>query len=358
MEKLVWISDDPFIGTGFATVTKEILKLLSGYEIFLITQTQVPREPYPVKTAHGSFTVHSSYTWNGVREYLDDIEPDKVILYGAFWHLNEYRKVVPYKVKFKEILYIVVDCPDLPENLAPLLQTFDLVLTPSKFSAQELSKIGIESKVLYHGVNRKIFRPIKIPHPSFTYGTVAKNNVRKALNRLLKAYSLLNFESKLKCFTNPRDPKGWRLDQQAVNLKIDQWVHFYKSAVYGRGVPQEEMPYIYNQFDVFVLPTCGESFCLPVLEAAACKIPALVTDLPVFHEIYGDAVLYAKVASLDFADWGTLSLVDEVDLAEKMYKLYTDEKLRESLSEKAYTVSFKFNWESVVERLEAYLEEA
>ncbi len=47
------------------------------------------------------------------------------------------------------------------------------------------------------------------------------------------------------------------------------------------------MPLFYSSADLILAPSFQEGFCRPVLEAGACGTPAVVSDLPIFHEILG-----------------------------------------------------------------------
>ncbi len=49
---------------------------------------------------------------------------------------------------------------------------------------------------------------------------------------------------------------------------------------------------IYKNYDAFIFPSLCESFGLPVLEAAANKIPILCSNLKIFKEIYGQNCFY------------------------------------------------------------------
>ncbi len=59
-----------------------------------------------------------------------------------------------------------------------------------------------------------------------------------------------------------------------------------------KNIPQNEIFKIYSKFDALIFPTLCESFGLPLLEAASCKVPILCSDLKVFKEIYGDGCFY------------------------------------------------------------------
>ena len=42
----------------------------------------------------------------------------------------------------------------------------------------------------------------------------------------------------------------------------------------------------------FIQPSKYEGFGIPPLEALACNAKVIVSDIPVFHEIYGESVYY------------------------------------------------------------------
>ncbi len=44
--------------------------------------------------------------------------------------------------------------------------------------------------------------------------------------------------------------------------------------------------------DVVFLPSVEEGFGMPLLEAAACRVPVVCTDIPAFREVAGDSALY------------------------------------------------------------------
>ena len=48
----------------------------------------------------------------------------------------------------------------------------------------------------------------------------------------------------------------------------------------------------YNGADVFFMPSYAETFGLVILEALACGVPVVARDIPEFHEIFGNNILY------------------------------------------------------------------
>lgn len=58
-------------------------------------------------------------------------------------------------------------------------------------------------------------------------------------------------------------------------------------------VPYEDMPGFYAHADLFVFPSFLETFGHPLLEAMACGVPVVASDMGVFREVAGDAALYS-----------------------------------------------------------------
>lgn len=57
-------------------------------------------------------------------------------------------------------------------------------------------------------------------------------------------------------------------------------------------VSDEELMALYRHASVFVYPSLYEGFGIPPLEAMMCGCPVVVSDIEVFHEVYGDSVEY------------------------------------------------------------------
>ena len=57
-------------------------------------------------------------------------------------------------------------------------------------------------------------------------------------------------------------------------------------------VSDEDAKTLMSNCKAFLFPTLYEGFGLPPMEALACGSPAIVSDIPVMHEIYGDSVRY------------------------------------------------------------------
>jgi glycosyltransferase involved in cell wall biosynthesis len=68
---------------------------------------------------------------------------------------------------------------------------------------------------------------------------------------------------------------------------------------------------VYRKCGLLVMPSDREGFGLPLLEAMACGLPVVASDIPVLREIGGEAVVYAEAGNVDAFVNAVLRLVRE-----------------------------------------------
>ena len=86
-------------------------------------------------------------------------------------------------------------------------------------------------------------------------------------------------------------------------------------------VPAADIPILYQNATAFVLPTSIETFGHPFVEAMSCGVPVICADIPVAHEICGDAALYFPVGDTDALAQAIESLVSGPDMRAQMIRL-------------------------------------
>jgi glycosyltransferase involved in cell wall biosynthesis len=89
--------------------------------------------------------------------------------------------------------------------------------------------------------------------------------------------------------------------------------------------------------ELFTFPSFYEGFGLPVIEAMACGTTVLVSDIPVMHEVAGDAGFYVNPHDTD-------------DICKGIRKLLTDDNLRNVLAIKGKDRAARFTWENTAEK--------
>jgi len=107
-------------------------------------------------------------------------------------------------------------------------------------------------------------------------------------------------------------------------------------------ISPDEMPYFYSSADIFVLPSFSEGMPTALLEAMACGLPSIGTNVGGIKEV--------------IEDMKTGILVDPGNsdqLAEKIKLLLSDENLRRRLGENGRKKVLKnYTWEKVTDQIE------
>jgi len=129
--------------------------------------------------------------------------------------------------------------------------------------------------------------------------------------------------------------------------------------VYTGFHPRAKLPVVYNAFDVYCFLSMSgeETFGLTVLEAMACGVPPIVPNFDGVPSVVGDAGLVADADNFDH-DIGTLiSYPSVVDFSEKINMLFNDDKMWETLSQKARKRALSFTWDKTAHRIIQLFEE-
>ena len=118
----------------------------------------------------------------------------------------------------------------------------------------------------------------------------------------------------------------------ADELKPLEEYALHDDVVFLGLVPHEDLPAIYRMADLFLFPSKYESCPVALLEAMACGCPVVSSPVGGIPEVAGDAAI----------------LVDPNDpeaIAEAVYRVLTDEQLRQELSRRSLEQSKHFTWE-------------
>jgi glycosyltransferase involved in cell wall biosynthesis len=130
-------------------------------------------------------------------------------------------------------------------------------------------------------------------------------------------------------------------DEVSKYAALRRAVHKHQLHKYVRFLgylPEKTLAVMYRLAAVFVFPSLYEGFGLPPLEAMVSGTPVVTSNVSSLPEVAGDAAV----------------LVDPYDphaIAEGMYTVLTDERVRRELRRKGLERARLFSWESAVRRV-------
>jgi len=219
----------------------------------------------------------------------------------------------------------------------------DLIITVSESTKRDILKffdVAEEKiRVIHNGVDT-VFQPIKDQHLLDTAREKYNLNERfvlylgaiqprKNISTLIRAYNILckghNFKYKLVIAGGV----GWK--NKNICPLIEELGLRDKIILTGY-IPEHDLPTIYNLSDAFVFPSLYEGFGIPVLEAMACGIPVVTSNVSSLPEVSGGAAVLINPHSIK-------------DLADGIKRILFDEELRKRNIAKGIKRAKFFTWE-------------
>jgi glycosyltransferase involved in cell wall biosynthesis len=214
-------------------------------------------------------------------------EAFKQISKGMPWKLGV---IVPYDGE-----------PSIP-SWRQQLDNVDYGVAMSRYGQIGLKKdFDFDTTYIPHGVDTNLFKPrLKPKYGSmekpdvFMVGCVARNQHRKNIPRLIKGYAqfvkennLTPDDTKLILHMDWNDAMGWKFPEFADYYGIADYLMPPLMGVldHGEAATEEEMAQMFSCMDVFVLPTAGEGFGIPTLEAMCSGVPICVTNYTTGYEL-------------------------------------------------------------------------
>ncbi len=135
---------------------------------------------------------------------------------------------------------------------------------------------------------------------------------------------------------------GWKsqdLEAEVAAAEEEGWL------LHLGYVPEDELARLYAEAFVVVFPTLYEGFGLPAVEAMAARTPLVCSDIPVLHEVAGEAALFASPQQPEA-------------MARQVRKVLTDDTLRRELISRGTARLEDFDWNKTAEETLAVWREA
>jgi glycosyltransferase involved in cell wall biosynthesis len=352
---LVWVQDNPMTTGGFQTVSRNLLPhMTSKWDVHVLSYVETQffqRFPY----RWDGYGIHEVCTPCGFRSVIAELNPDVIVCYGAYIHLQKYTELMD-RTNFPQAAYLVIEGPPIPKSEKERMSKFDMIMTPSMYGAELMVDSGFDAHILHHGVNHEIFYPgqKKVEGDKFIYGSVKVNNFKGQLGRLVSAYSKFcnGTNTRLLIHTNPLDRRGFPLTEMVDDMGISDYVSFSKKGSCQLPMTDVEMAQMYRSFDVYVSTSGADSCNLPALEASACGVPSILVDVPGPSEYVGDSARYIPAVDEYPSGFGNVKLANVKILSDTMKEYYDNPELRLEMSKKAFESSKQWSWERSAEELE------
>lgn len=358
--------------TGTSVYTRglvESLALRSTGEVVVATYVGDPRGPAPVGELRQSGL--EVVELGRVRSRLPGVAsrtrlaiPFDALLPGADWYLYPNFRWLPLRTgRSITVIYDLAAVDhgwSVPRNYRRRIEGFTrmalerstIVVTPSHSVAHELRsrfpghrarimavRPGLPGRTALgraddgHAADPASHRQVR--RGILFVGTVQP---RKNVGTLLDAYLQLPDEVRSDHPLRIVGRRGWESPELYARLAVagpDVTVSGYVTAA--------ELRQAYSRARVVVAPSWYEGFDLPVLEAMAEGVPVVCSDIPVHHEVAGDAGVFFAPA-------------DAAELAGRLAIVLTEREVWEEAAAHGQERSQRFTWSAAADALVSALE--
>lgn len=359
--KILWQSVSPFAPSGYGTMTSVWVPYLKSmghemaiYAYFGVSGSKLDWGDIPMYPNNSN-----DYGVNQHYMYYEEFGADILLSLTDTWVIQGLDP----KVKF--IPWCPVDHDPIPPEVLNSLRQIAFVkaIAMSKFGQAELAKHGIPSYYIPLSVNTNLFSPredlrkasreIAGWNDKFIIGTVAVNCPRKNYDASMQAVKKFAANHKDVIYymhTKPFNHGGSNLDALRKGLDMKDITLFPPPTEMEIGIPREIMVQMYNSLDVFLLPSKGEGFGLPIVEAQACGVPVIISDNTSMPELLGGGWLLKEQRKewTGQNSWNFNCSIDEiVEYLEQAYKARKNGSLDE-LKAKAREKALEYSEDKVL----------
>jgi glycosyltransferase involved in cell wall biosynthesis len=219
------------------------------------------------------------------------------------------------------------------------------IITVSNFTRGEITKVYKcqEKKifVIYNGFNDRLYKKIndegKIAEVLKKHGLerpyiLYVGRLEKKKNTPLLIEAFVRFRQNNKNLA----PKLVLIGDASFGFdEIKYIIHEFgleEEVIMPGWASEEDIRYIFNGASAYILPSLHEGFGITLLQAMACGVPVIASDIPVLREVGFEAALFFKPH-------------DKEDIARAMERIITDQELRSALIARGLERAKEFSWE-------------
>jgi glycosyltransferase involved in cell wall biosynthesis len=381
--RVLWLGDAN-CSSGFARCTHAVCDELheAGWDVNVLGVNHYGDShdyPYPIYSCyHPLDKGRDTFGVSRLPHLTYNLKPDLVVLLTDPWNVPIYLEELDGLPDDFErppvVAWLAVDA--MNQNAEPL-NALDHVVVWTKFAADELRAGGYEGQTsvvplgvdldVYHprdrATSRDIVMPKGIPKHAFIAGVVGRNQPRKRLDLTLAYFAEWGEKDAwLYLHVAPTGDHGFNLLSLIKYYGLGGRVILSQPHV-GRGIANDQMPWVYSALNVYWSTTQGEGWGLPTLEAMACGVPCAVPDFAGLGDWTGDAALKVPCtgsainAPLNAQAYTVGRVPDEKGMVWALNSLHKDGALREKYANRGLALAETLSWQRTGELFRAVVEE-
>lgn len=283
-------------------------------------------------------------------EYTTNPKDDYDIVHINFYGPKSYFLAKKAKKNGKKVIYHAHSTEEdfrnsflLSNQMAPLFKkwlikcyTFgDHILTPTPYSKKLLEGYGIKNPItdISNGININFFERNEKLGREFRkkFGYKDTDKIIMGVGLYIERKGILDFVELAKRLPNykfiwfgysPLIASPLKI-RKAVNTKLD-------NLCFAGYVEPEVLKGAYSGCDLYLFPTLEETEGIPIIEACAERIPALIRDISVFSIWLEDGVNVYKAKNLDEFEEKIINIIEKKlpNLTDKAYEVAVERDIK------------------------------
>jgi len=191
----------------------------------------------------------------------------------------------------------------------------DCTVAPSRAFADDLERwTGRKVASVHHGFDAGVFfadnsplaaevaKSLQAAQGCLKLLFVSHYNYYRNFETLFRAVALVRQQAPelkvrlfLTCTLDDRKTPGTYRTATAVRMIRDLGIR--EQVVELGAVPYQQLHKVYGACDVYVTPAYTETFAHPLVEATACGLPVIASDIPAHREICGTALFFDRFSA-------------------------------------------------------------
>ncbi len=200
------------------------------------------------------------------------------------------------------------------------VQWADCTVAPSHAFANELQRwTGRQVSSIHHGFDPGVFSGDKSPlarelteklqaaEGCLKLLFVSHYNYYRNFETLFRALALLRKQAPdrklrlfLTCTLEDEKTPGTYKTREAARMIRDLGIR--EDVIELGAVPYRQLHHVYKACDIYVTPAYAETFAHPLVEAMACGLPVIASDIPAHREICRNAMFFDRFSAEQLAE--------------------------------------------------------
>lgn len=340
------------LGVHVHELSKEIAK--RGHQVTVFTCENHP------KSYHNFVNGYNVYYFNTfINSWWFSAPPSMLIslfkkvndfdIVHAHSHLFFSTHMAAFVRKFKKTPFIVTNHGFVSQRVPFTIQKIvlpivakwtysnaDAIICYTPEMKEEMENYGIRTenvRIIHNGVNTEFFRPLNNNDKKYDIIWVGRYVPGKGIEFLIQSLSELKKEFKnFKVLMIGSGPLKKSIEEMIIKRNLTNHITLIEK------ISNDDLVYYYNNSKLFVLTSIEEGVPRTILEAMACGLPVVCSDLPQLKTLIdGSGILVPKK--------------DTISIANAIMKILNDNKFYEQLSKNArQKIITKYSWEDTVNK--------